>query len=270
MSARLILLRVVTPLFMTANPNLYQQLIYQHEDEASAYLRALQERLNKTVTPSIPGPSVKIALRKGEAADAILQHAQEIGSDLIVMSSQGRSGVGRWVYGSVAEKVLRSACCNTLIIRAQLEAELFSQGHILVPLDGSELAERALAPAREIAVATDARLTLLRVIPPVHLAIETNTMQQQSDYLESQQQAEVESYFQQILADLPRTSVKLEKQWVSGPVADQIIDYAAAHKADLIVISSHGRSGVSRWLYGSVAEKVLRGARCATLVVRGA
>lgn len=263
MGSELLLLQVVTPLVMPVDPQFYEQLSQQGEDEAAAYLHRLQLELADTAVSITP------IILKGPAGDSILHCALSQGCDLIVMSSHGRSGASRWVYGSVADKVLRglsSHHSSVLIIRTQVEVDLFTYRHFLVPLDGSQLAAAALIPAAALAQQLNGRLSLLRVIHPAHLSLETDTMKKQSDYLETQDYAEGEAYLQQAAATLTANTRK-ETGMIKGPAADAIIDYAESHQIDLIIMSSHGRSGIARWIYGSVTEKVLRGANCATLVV---
>ena len=260
--ATLILLHVVSTPLMSIDPQLHRQVAQQSEDEAYAYLHRRQVAL------SADGVEVAVVVLHGAAADMISQYAQENEVDLILISSHGRTGPGRWVYGSVAEKVLRGACCHTAVIRAQVETTTFSHRRILVPLDGSSLAEKALAPAFALAEALTAELLLLRVAAPAHLTVETDTMREQSEYLESHERADADSYLGRLMSDLPQTDVKVSARLVKGPTAEMIISSADKLQVDLIVMSSHGRSGIGRWLYGSVAEKVLRGADCATLVVR--
>ncbi len=261
-AAELVLLRIVPPLFLSVDPLVFDQMSQQGEDEAMAYLRRVQD----TQLPA--NLRVHLVTQTGPVAGLILQYAQNHACDLIIMSSHGRSGASRWVYGSVADKVLRGACCNVLIIRAQIEETPFTHQRILVPLDGSQLAESALEPALVLAQALPAELVLLRVVNPAHLTLETTTMRQQSDYLENHDREETEAYMQQIQASLTGQPVVIHTDIVKGSTAETIIDYAAAHRFDLIVMSSHGRSGIQRWVYGSITEKVLRGANCATMVIR--
>lgn len=143
---------------------------------------------------------------------------------------------------------------------------------ILVTLDGSELAERALEPAAMLARTTGAELVLLRVTVPIYLWAPFMDIEPDLDVARDRHLQQTEAYLQEVAErlrsryeDLPIETVVLQ-----GPVAETIVDYATHERVDLIVISSHGRSGISRWVYGSVAEKVLQGARCcSTLVVRG-
>ena len=144
---------------------------------------------------------------------------------------------------------------------------------ILVTLDGSELAERALEPATLLARTSGAELVLLRVVIPLYLWAPFFEIQPELDVARQRNRAKTEAYLEEVRERLLEEDPALQVETVvlDGPVAETIVDYAAAAGVDLIVISSHGRSGLTRWMYGSVAEKVLQGARCcSTLVVRGA
>ncbi|MEJ2753192.1 MAG: universal stress protein [Chloroflexota bacterium] len=164
---RLILLRVV-PYFtvLAADPLLYEEMNRLGEDEALAYLRSIRNDL--------PDPGkADIVCQVGSAADSILQYSIENDVDLIVMSSHGRSGINRWVYGSVAERIMSQAPCPTLIINARPSSQEGAPSKILVPLDGSGLAEQALHPALDLAQLLDAELYLLSVTTSGELRIET-------------------------------------------------------------------------------------------------
>lgn len=136
--------------------------------------------------------------------------------------------------------------------------------HILVPLDGSELAETALATAFQLAEGTGAKLTLLRVVEPLPITI------QPASYYKLTEMAEQEAteYVEELRHRLGETAVIPTIKLLRGDAAETILHYAQHHHVDLIVMTSHGRSGISRWYHGSVTESVLRGATCATLVLR--
>lgn len=141
---------------------------------------------------------------------------------------------------------------------------------ILVPLDGSELAEQALPHAAEIARRFEGSLWLIRV----SLALEYvqgpgGTVAPYSDIVLEREREAATQYLGRISARLGRPGLRLITEVLNGPVAEAIIDYAREQTIDLIVMSTHGRSGLSRWVYGSVADKVLRGAHCPTLIIRG-
>ncbi len=269
-SVRLILLRVVGPVaLVAADPMLYDELMRMGVDEAQAYLKTVVETVDA-------GPvQVEVQAVSGAPADAIVHFAEEHGVDLIVMSSHGRTGSSRWVYGSVAEKVLHHAPCATVIIRAHVAVAMFQNRKILVPLDGSPLAERALEPALVIADAMQSDVTLLRVAPgretlPQSISPSGEDLGVARDIAAAQERAEAEAYLQRIYGTRANRHLFFDVVTTGGDIADAIVSYADERHVDLIVMSSHGRSGIGRWLHGSVAEKVLRGADCATLIIRGA
>lgn len=140
---------------------------------------------------------------------------------------------------------------------------MFHYNHILVPLDGSELAEEALQPALSMAQLMQANLTLIRVIPPPIRETGDQYTPVATDILLEKAGNYLLSVRERLTAVYSRISIKI----ATGPVAETLVGYAGEQGVDLIVISSHGRSGVSRWVFGSVAEKVVRGAPCAVLVV---
>ncbi len=136
---------------------------------------------------------------------------------------------------------------------------------ILVPLDGSELAETAIPHAELLASATRAELELIRVTllrflqaPGGH----GHVVQEEGD------REEAEGYLREWQQRLNDRGIRVSHQVRGGNVAEEIVGYAAATRADLIVMSTHGRTGARLWAYGSVAEKVLRAAPCSVLVVR--
>jgi nucleotide-binding universal stress UspA family protein len=168
----------------------------------------------------------------------------------------------------VAERVLRQGPCATAIINARAVHELPEQRKILVPLDGSELAERALEPGKDLAKALQADLYLLRVTSSAHQMLETVSMKEVFDEMEEKEVEEADDYLKSKYVDAAGKDVFSEVVLAKGSVAETIIDYAAEHEVDIIVMSSHGRTGLQRWVYGSVAEKVLRSACCATMIIR--
>jgi nucleotide-binding universal stress UspA family protein len=139
---------------------------------------------------------------------------------------------------------------------------------ILVPLDGSRCAETALGPALAIAEAMKAELVLFRVAQPIPRTRALIEMPDVYDEVVAAAYREAGDYLSDLRAALPYERISVDHQPVETGVARQIVDYCAAHGVDLIVMSSHGYTGVRRWARGSVAEKVLDGSSCATLVVR--
>ncbi len=139
--------------------------------------------------------------------------------------------------------------------------------HILCSLDGSPLAERALPHAMALARAFGARLTLLRVVemPPIPSMPELATVEVE---LLPQLHEEAQTYIQGKVGELREQGLEVKGVVMEGRAAEAIADYAIEHGVDLIVMATHGRSGLSRWAFGSVADRVLRQAHCPVLLIR--
>lgn len=146
---------------------------------------------------------------------------------------------------------------------------------ILVPLDGSVLAEGALPHAREMAKAFGARVTLFSVVEPVSVYPQTGiagpVLSISMNVEEEMEKAR--QYLEKVADDLRTEGVEVREIQVRGVVregdaASEICDYAQESHADIIVMSTHGRSGIQRWVYGSVADRVLRAAKVPVLLIR--
>ena len=257
------ILRVVPPIMVALEPTLYTETIHLGEEESKSYLATVALEYADSGVPIVP------AAKTGSVAETIINYAQENDIHLIVISSHGRSGLSRWVYGSVTQKVLRQSCCATLIIREQIEQAVGIFKKILVCLDGSALAEQVIDSALALAQCSQAEIILLRVIQPANLLFDMETADQVQESVTALERGEAEAYLNTLMQKLPQTEGILSARTLLGAPADTIIDFAQEQQVDLITMSSHGRSGISRWIYGSVAEKVLRGAKCATLIMRG-
>ena len=207
----------------------------------------------------------------GQAAPAILDAAGAKQVDLIVMSTHGRSGLGRLVFGSVADQVLREAKVPVLLIPAacQQSEPAGRQPRVLVALDGSELSEEVLGPAGRLAATLNAELVLLRVTPPPDpraygdgygqpAASPDAAANQASNYLEE-------------LATLLRGEGRtVSTVAASGSPAETIATVARERGVDLIAMATHGRGGLARLVLGSVATATLHLASVPLLLARPA
>lgn len=264
MPVKLFLIRVAIPLSLNLDPDLYKRILEMRQDDANHYLTSIRSRFSRFAT------QIEVQVVVGRAARSIIDFAQEKEIDLIIMSSHGRSGVSRWVYGSVADKVLHNTPCAKLIIHPRVRIEPFSIKRILVPLDGSSIAEQALKPALAFAEAMPAELIMLRVSATPQLFLQEPVPGWPSlDTVMEAATQEANAYLQGVQASVEDSHVSTSLLVTTGPAAESIIDIANSQRADLIVICSHGRSGIERWVFGSVAEKVLRCVNCLTLVIRG-
>ncbi len=138
---------------------------------------------------------------------------------------------------------------------------------ILIPLDGSEFAEAALPHARVLATCTGAQLALLRVaIQPLYEYFAPDPLLLQSVRVDTEEEAA--AYVDRVAAELRADGFQVTAEACTGPVVETILDYADSIRADLIVMSTHGRSGIARWFIGSIADKVVRAAKLPVLLAR--
>jgi len=261
-SARVIIIRVAVPLTLNLDPKFYKLFIRQRQNEAKRYLRSVQSRFASS------SADLETQVIVGRGARSIINFAQEQDIDLIIISSHGLSGSNRWIFGSVVDKVLHNAPCSIVLIHSEVQLEPFAFKRILLPLDGSAIAEQALEPALTLAEATMAELFLLRVTSVPQVSVQPVPGWPGFDAIRDAAEREANAYLQSVRARVADSSVPILLNVISGTIAEDIIDIVECKEVDLIVMSSHGCSGIERWAFGSVAEKVLRGAKCATLVIR--
>jgi len=202
--------------------------------------------------------------RAVHAAPAILEYAEAKDVDLIVMGSHGRRGFRRLLLGSVTEEVVRLAKCPILVVRDDADVSVPTEiDRVLVPIDFSERSHVAAAYGRELASLWNAKLELIHVVePPVYSEMSFPVMTRNKEAREF-----AEDHLAR-LAEKLGPGLPLSVKAVSGNAADVVIDEAARTEKTLVVIPSHGHSGIERLLLGSVTERVLRRAPCPVLVLR--
>jgi nucleotide-binding universal stress UspA family protein len=216
----------------------------------------------------------------GYPAEEILRHIDENNIDLILMTTHGRSGIKRWVMGSVADKVLRASRVPVLLIRAGIPDDIaydkWPKTTILVPLDGSKLAESVLPHAEALAKQRGldgAELVLLRVtepptIPSDYPAAMPESWEEHVEMETARRKRDSQQYLAGIEKGLKDAGFNVRSEVLVGNPAEEIVGHCGRNRFSLTVIATHGRSGISRWAYGSVAEKVLLATSCPILVVR--
>ncbi len=202
------------------------------------------------------------------ACNAILHYTQEHDIDLIVMGSHGRRGPRRLFLGSTAECVIRNATCPVLTLRSDAETLHDEKiDHILVPVDFSPYAEEALRYTNAFAKLLGARVTLVHaieeaVIPTVY-GIEPMSFPSLEPLIDKSNAALME-----MAAKFLDPSIDVSTETLIGPPAPVIADFANNKKTDMIILASHGLTGIKRFLLGSVAESLNRLASCAILTVK--
>jgi nucleotide-binding universal stress UspA family protein len=263
---QLVLVRVLETLRLAptrASPAL-MELFAALKQQYECYLHGISAKLQRK------GYQVKIIVGEGDAASIILKTAEISGAELITMSTHGRSGPVRWILGSVAERVLQAASGPVLLVRGQAGSPKERLQRILVPLDGSALAEQALPYAKQIAQATGASFHLLEVLSPADVELEVSHWppDAEADPAYGRRIRLARSYLQKLAEQLQTNGIDCTYRVMRGDPRTAICSIARRSRIDMVVMSTHGHTGLSRWVLGSVANQVIHRADCPVLVVR--
>jgi nucleotide-binding universal stress UspA family protein len=277
LSARVHLLRVLSDVdrdhMLSSDSLLWYEMGHAHEP-AHAHTQQvwaiLQEHavtyLDVQAQPlRYAGFDVTTEVRIGLPAEQIPRVAARAAVTLMVMATHGYSGLRRWALGSVTDKVVQSTQTPVFVVRGTETdpPEPVSLKRVMVPLDGSELSRQALPCALELATCARAELLLLRAMGPrLQEFYEVGGISGQGMPLYNEVQRAEQR--RQATGDLDATAGKLRHYDLSiathvmdGYPAEVIVDEAARHHVDAIVMATHGYGGLQRWALGSVADKVL-------------
>jgi nucleotide-binding universal stress UspA family protein len=233
--------------------------------DEGAYLRNRADRVS-TEAGVVATPVVL----EGPPATTLIGYANARAPQLVVMTTRGRGSVGRLFLGGVADRLIRGLHYPILLVHAGRAIPTLrpdGRRHILVPLDGSTLAESVLDQVLAVFSRDEVVLELLRVVPqfpglPLYVdAAPSQAGQEQQTLLAANQ------YLHAVAVHLGKLGVQIHAEVQVAPsVADAILTYAEAHRSDVIAVATHGSGGVERMLLGSVADKLVRGARVPLLV----
>jgi nucleotide-binding universal stress UspA family protein len=208
---------------------------------------------------------------QGDPAEQILKAVDEGGISFVAMTTHGRGAAGRALYGSVADRVARTSPVPVLLVRPRAEDEVAAKvdiERIFVPLDGSEMAEASLPVALELARRLRIPIHLVQVVDLAYLLAPISPMGTTTGQYEetvSDVRAGARSNLEGVADTLREESVAVDWRILNGSPYFALVD--AAQTGDLIVLTSHGRGGVLRWLLGSVAEKLVREAPAPVMIV---
>ena len=202
-------------------------------------------------------------------ASIILEYVKKKNIDLIVMGTHGRRGFKHLLLGSVAEEVVRLASCPVLTIREQKQPKRIEDlEKILIPVDFSDNAWEAFSYAKEIAIIYQAKLQFLHVIEEaVHPAFYLTGKSSIFDLVPDIKAKSIKA-FKRILKETEMPEVDIEYAVIEGKAAHEIVKFAEKHDTDLIVITTHGLTGLEHFFLGSVAEKVIRRSPCPVFIVK--
>jgi nucleotide-binding universal stress UspA family protein len=212
---------------------------------------------------------IKVQTRGISAAPAILDYAAENSIDLIVMGTHGRRGLGHFFLGSIAEEIVRVSECPVFTIReAETPTPPKSKEKILVPVDFSEHSQNALANAKEIAKSYETKIHLLHIIEEtIHPAYSLSGKSSIFDIVPNIKE-DCERRLKKMISEKIGEEVKTQIHIVSGQAANEIINFAKNNSMDLIVIATHGLTGLEHLLLGSTTEKVVRMSSCPVFTVK--
>jgi nucleotide-binding universal stress UspA family protein len=248
---------------------------YLNQIEAGLREESL-EYLN-SVRPSLAGFNTPVSCEVllGHAASCIIAEADKTAGTLIAMSTHGRSGVSRWLLGSVTDKVLHATVSPLLIVRSRDEGKEPAEVHlktVIVPLDGSPLAEQVLPYLTPLAKALELKVVLVRVIPPegLHYGYRDYPVRYSEDFApEEETEKHATDYLHRISDKLQEGGLGSAEECVlRGNPAEAIVDLAQATPDNLVAMTTHGRSGLGRWVLGSLTDRVVRHSGDPVLVVR--
>jgi nucleotide-binding universal stress UspA family protein len=241
--AELLLIRVLS---RQESPDVHARA----HQEAEAYLTGIAAGL---VTHDV---AVRWTVCCGPPDQLIVEAARDREVDLVMMSTHGRGAV----LPSVAERVVRQAPVPVLLVRGEFAWQQGHVGRIVVPLDGSGLAASILPLVAQLAAPFDFTIDLLRAVEPLPGYASVEVSATKRDEMRRLHTADADEYLTKVAGPLEALGLRVSRSIAYGPPSAAIVGHAREVGAGLIAMSTHGRTGLSRLLLGSVAERVMRAA----------
>lgn len=221
--------------------------------------------------------TVSSTAHEGHPAACIVQEAEMVPATLVVMCSRGRSGINRWLLGSTTDKVLHATSQPVLIVRPRDRrafAPEITVRSVVVPLDGSVLAEQALPHATALAEALGLKVIVVTATPcqqdyAVHFVGRVSYPVAHIQDMSKKADAEAVEYLDGVCEKLHQKGVpSVDRRLLHGDPASAIIDLTGEIRNAILVMTTHGGSGMDRWIRGSVTDRVVRHAEGPVLVIR--
>jgi nucleotide-binding universal stress UspA family protein len=231
------------------------------------------EQVAATLAPSL---TVNCCVAGGSAAEVIVDNASRDANTLIMMATHGRSGAQRWLLGSVAQKVLQVSINPLLLIRPTQETRPEAEARlsaVIIPLDGSHLAEKIFTPVIYLANRLRLQVVLIRTytLPTTGYFMAAGISPPALGELGAKIKQEATAYLQAKVEQLQAEGIeKVSSVVAAGRAPEAIIDLARGTANAMVAMSTHGRSGIGRWVLGSVADRVVSYCGNPVLVVRPA
>jgi nucleotide-binding universal stress UspA family protein len=243
----------------------FPSMAVEIEQKAAAHHGAYLDSMKKRIGDAV---GVETVIRSGDAGDEILRAADEFKARTLVIATHGRSGIGRWLYGSTAHHLLRNAQVPILAVGPNALEK--SKGevavtHVMVPLDGSDNSEKALPAATRLASAFGARMSLVRAVPWAVQAYPYSLPDAYLPQVDQELEAGAKKYLQRKESEVKGLDVGAFV--VRGPVTEGLLEFVDKDAVDFIVMTTHARTGLARMALGSVADRMLQ-ASAPVLLIR--
>lgn len=246
----------------------------RYVDIVEADMKRNSQSYLKGIARSFPDPAmVTCTTGIGNTAEVIVKEGSVQSDTLIAMATHGCSGVQRWLLGSVADKVLHAATNPLLLVRPANEGQAGGEvvlRKVLVPLDGSELAETALPHITALAQKMNLEVVLLRVYSLLTggYVADAEAYTPNLEMFLAEIQGEAKKYLEEKVKQMRRQRVNVSYELLEGDAAGSIIDFGKKIPDSFIGMCTRGRSGIGRWVLGSVTDRVVRHGGDPVLVVR--
>ena len=250
------------------NPGVLYGLPQTEQERILTNVRGhLSERMESALPQNRPYPSKIVEVTDSSSADAIVSYVDDHDIDLVVMGTHGRHRLKRLLLGSTAERVVRLAQCPVLTVREASQVEDYVPRRILVPVDFSDQTESLLRHAMHVAADEHAEIDVVHVVPPQYLpAIYYGADPLPVPYQEIRKRTMV--HLKEVIDKIVGDAVRTRAFVVVGDPVSEILEMAGKTDYDLLIVSTHGYSGLKHVLVGSVAERVVRSAPCPVLVTK--
>jgi nucleotide-binding universal stress UspA family protein len=245
---------------------LHVELLHINDPETVApaiHFKREGDYLKDVATSFLPSLTVRCRVESGQAAEVIVDAASRDAGTLIAMATHGRSGARRWLLGQVTQKVLRVTVNPLLVIRPTGSGRPSGEvrlNSVILPLDGSRLAEKALPHIVYLATRLPLEVVLIRsyALPTAGYFVAAGTGIPALEELGEKLKGEASNYLRAQAANLQAQGVA-KVSWIvrEGKGAEEIIDLARKTSGNMVAMSTHGRSGIGRWVLGSVADRVV-------------
>jgi nucleotide-binding universal stress UspA family protein len=268
-------LAIPVELLHVVDPDHFMYSVFAHHGRYYDIMTVEKKRsidyLRKIATSFSDSASVDCSVKTGNPAEVIVDRAASHAGILIAMTAHGRSGTKRWLLGGIAEKVLRAATNPLLLARSTEETKIRDRvvlKTLLVPLDGSGLAETVLPHVAELAKKMNLEVVLVRVLMP-GVVYPTGDYAPDWEPLNEEIRKEANGYLQQKTQQLQREGLEtVSSILLEGNAAETIIDLARERGPSLIAMCSHGRTGGGRGVLGIVTDRIVRHSGDPVLIFR--